>query len=432
MGRPLGGRGEVAGWGFGVSSGSVCSSWHSAYVQIRKLGLWKESQTPYLIYTTESEPDYPEGIVLYSLAERKSYILSLPDPPIYDRLVIGSSHGWIITVDDMCQLHLLNPITGDQIALPSITTIEQFEAIYDDNGVVCCYRLSFFTGDNVNETPRVGTFLSCEELQDTCFQKAFLSDDPSTGNYYVVLIHESFRQISFARGGDDKWTWLPPHFCFSDCVFKDGLLYASIRSGGIHVFDLSGPTITQKIIIDRPMNSYYDDIYLVQDRFGDLLQVWTSGEPPVGHLEPHQDDEGPLHEDEEQLHQDEEVPFEIEDQLYEDEEPLQGDHEDGARRYKVYKVDLDAKKLIDITSLGEDMLFLGHNQSLCLCTEEHPQLKANHVYFTLTYKESVVGVLNLENSITDDVLPHKHWSYWGGPIWTVLNPRKMISASHDN
>uniref|UniRef100_A0A0D9XTG0 F-box domain-containing protein n=1 Tax=Leersia perrieri TaxID=77586 RepID=A0A0D9XTG0_9ORYZ len=399
-----------------IRAGSICSSWHSAYVQICELGLCKESQAPYLLYTTEFEPNYKEDIVLYSLAERKSYILSLPDPRLMRSSHVLSTIGMSL---DPPTLHLLNPITGDQITRPSVTTIEQFEAVYDDSGVICRYMLSFFTGKTVNERPKA-IFLSCEELQDTCFRKAFLSGDPSTGNYFVVLIHKPFSQLSFARGGDDKWTWLPPYFYFSDCIFKDGLLYALICSGGIH-----------KIIIDRPMDVYYDDIYLVQDRFGDLLQVWTNGEPPVGHLEPHQDDEGPLHEDEEPLHEDEEPLFEHEDQLYGDEEPLQ---KDDAPRYKVYKVDLAAKKLVDGTSLGEDLLFLGCNQSLCLSTEEHPQLKANHVYFALTQeKGSVVGVLNLENRIIEDVLPRQLWSDWRpGLAWTVLNPRKMISASYDN
>ncbi|KAF0895675.1 hypothetical protein E2562_014294 [Oryza meyeriana var. granulata] len=80
--------------------------------------------------------------------------MSLPNPPIRGRRIIGSSHGWIITIDDMCELHLLNPVTGDQIVLPSITTIEQIEPVYNDNGVVHRYRLAFYTGENVDERPR--------------------------------------------------------------------------------------------------------------------------------------------------------------------------------------------------------------------------------------------------------------------------------------
>ena len=37
----------------------------------------------------------------------------------------------------------------------------------------------------------------------------------------------------------------------------------------------------------------------------------------------------------------------------------------------VYKVDMAAKELVKINSLPHHLLFLGHNQSLCLCAEEH-------------------------------------------------------------
>ena len=66
------------------------------------------------------------------IAEKKAYTLTLPDPPICTRDIIGSSYGWIITADERCELHLVNPITGEQIALPSVSTIEQVKPIFDE------------------------------------------------------------------------------------------------------------------------------------------------------------------------------------------------------------------------------------------------------------------------------------------------------------
>ncbi|VAH56498.1 unnamed protein product [Triticum turgidum subsp. durum] len=99
-----------------VRAGSVCSSWHSAYAELRTLGKYKKGQTPCLVYTSESDPY--DVLSLYSLAEKRSYKLSLPQPPIRSRYLIGSSHGWLVTVDERSEMHLLNPITCEQIALP--------------------------------------------------------------------------------------------------------------------------------------------------------------------------------------------------------------------------------------------------------------------------------------------------------------------------
>ena len=68
------------------------------------------------------------------IAEKKAYTLTLLDPPIRSRYIIGSSFGWIITADGRSELHLVNPITSEQIALPSVTTIGQVKPVFDDEG----------------------------------------------------------------------------------------------------------------------------------------------------------------------------------------------------------------------------------------------------------------------------------------------------------
>uniref|UniRef100_A0ACD6AN92 Uncharacterized protein n=1 Tax=Avena sativa TaxID=4498 RepID=A0ACD6AN92_AVESA len=102
---------------------SVCSSWRSIYTSLCSLGLYKRHQTPCLLYTSESAGD--SVALLYSLVEKRSYKLTLPEPPIRSRHLIGSSNGWLVTADERSEMHLLNPITCEQIALPSVITIEQ-------------------------------------------------------------------------------------------------------------------------------------------------------------------------------------------------------------------------------------------------------------------------------------------------------------------
>ncbi|XP_062197772.1 F-box protein At5g25290-like [Phragmites australis] len=388
-----------------VRAGSVCSSWHAAYTSLCVTGPCRLQQTPCLLYTSESAGARAAG--LYSLTEKKAYTVTLPDPPIRSRHIIGSSYGWIITADERSELHLVNPITGEQIALPSVTTIEQVKPIFDHEGAVCNYEYSWYTGDDIiSDTPSI--FVP-SKLRDFLFYKAFLSSDPAMGDYFVVLIHNPHSQLSFARAGDDKWTWLPPHSDYADCFFKGGLLYASTLLGEIHTIDLGDPAVTQEIFLGKVKDIYYERIYIVQAPCGELLQIWRSDA----------DDE---------YDSDLEIEFDRESYV------------SITSAIKVHKVEPTSKKLVEISSLGENVMFLGHNQSLCLRAEEYPQLKANHVYFTddddlyimgFQNNRRDIGVFDLENNSSDEIVSPQLWSNWPAPVWLIPNPRSISLASRN-
>ncbi|KAF8718136.1 hypothetical protein HU200_025623 [Digitaria exilis] len=251
-----------------VRAGSVCGSWNSAYSSICSFGQCKWPQTPCLIYTSESADD--NVAFLHSLAEKRVYKLTLPEPPIHRRYLIGSSNGWLVTADERSEMHLVNPITSEQISLPSVTTIEQVTPILDENGILCKYWFSMHTADSVLGP---SCTYSLSTLRDHLFHKAHLFFDTSTESYMVVLIHNPFGQLSFARLGDEKWTWLPPHSNFEDCIYKDNLLYAVTLLGQIITFDVSGSVVTTKIIMDRKDSYGVERVYIVQDPLGDLLLV---------------------------------------------------------------------------------------------------------------------------------------------------------------
>ncbi|OEL31947.1 hypothetical protein BAE44_0007034 [Dichanthelium oligosanthes] len=78
----------------------------------------------------------------------------------------------------------------------------------------------------------------------------------------------------------------------------------------------------------------------------------------------------------------------------------------------VHKAEPTSGKIVEISSLGQDVLFLGHIQSLCLHAEEYPQLKANHVYFTdddylyttgFKNNRRDIGVFDLENNSSEEI-----------------------------
>jgi hypothetical protein len=251
-----------------VRVGSVCSSWNLAYSSLCSFGQLKCSHTPCLIYTSESAGE--NVAFLYSLMEKRACKLTLPEPGIQRRYLIGSSHGWLITVDERSEMHLLNPITSEQISLPSVITIEHVTPMLDEAGVICSYRFSRHTAE-ANMGPS-STHSLCE-LRDYLFHKAHLFYDTSVGNYFFVLIHSPFGQLSFARLGNEKWAWLPPYSLFDDCIYKDGLLYAVTLCGTIVTFDISRTEVTPKIILDLEGTYTSRRVYIVQAPWGDLLQI---------------------------------------------------------------------------------------------------------------------------------------------------------------
>uniref|UniRef100_A0A0E0RA66 F-box domain-containing protein n=1 Tax=Oryza rufipogon TaxID=4529 RepID=A0A0E0RA66_ORYRU len=336
-----------------VRAGSVCNSWLSAYNELRSLGIYKLSQTPCLLYTSESAGD--SVVCLYSLVEKREYKITLPEPPIRSRFLIGSSLGWLITADDLSEMHLVNPITGEQIALPSVTTMEHVNPIFNESG-------------------------GC----------------------IVVLIHEPAGQISFARVGDDKWTWHPSHSHYSDCIYIDGLLYALTAQGEIHTLDLSGPTITMKTIIGSLSYSRY----IVQAPWGGLLLVWRS----------------------------------VEDIEEDYEADLPADHATFVRytrEIKIYSVDTMGKKHVEINNLDGHVLFLGHNQSLCLSTEQYPHLKENYTYFTdddeawlfgFKNKRCDIGLFDLKHNSREELVSPQLWSNFPAPVWITPSFTKLNFA----
>ncbi|KAL6603550.1 hypothetical protein ACP70R_043911 [Stipagrostis hirtigluma subsp. patula] len=400
-------------------AGSVCSSWRRACTSILDLGCWKQRQTPCLLYTAKSRGASTAG--LYSLAEKKPYTLAVPDPPIRSRMFIGSAHGWLITADEHSELHLVNPVTGDQIALPSVTTIEGVSPIYGEDGAVQAYQRSWSWRGWFNEWKTQSDVFALHKLRYYFFEKAFLSCDPSTGSYIVALIHNTDHRLSFVRGGDDRWTWLSQHDSFEDCVFQDELLYASTTKGAIHVFDLSGPVLKQKVVLEDVRDNCVEGyrIFIVQAPCGDLLQIWHQVEDDLSQPElDQQEKDGDFSEPELDL----------------------GPYPHWYPTFKVYRVDLVEKKLVEISNFNDNVLFLGFNQSLCLRADEYPQLKANHVYFTDVdvymaicgkNERRSIGVLNLSDNSIEKIVSPKIWSNWPSPVWITPNPRKMVLRIYD-
>ncbi|KAM0923001.1 hypothetical protein ACQ4PT_005811 [Festuca glaucescens] len=160
------------------SSAAVCTTWRDTARALRRLGMYNRPQTPCLLYIAAATG--ARAAELFSLADKKTYKARIPDPPIGERNMVGSSHGWLVTADGRSELHLLNPVTGEQIALPSVFTIEQVSPVFDHVGSLERYDLSFYDSTRTEyQTPQP---YALDELGGILYRKVVLSCDPSQGD----------------------------------------------------------------------------------------------------------------------------------------------------------------------------------------------------------------------------------------------------------
>ncbi|XP_006663550.2 uncharacterized protein LOC102703914, partial [Oryza brachyantha] len=234
------------------------------------------------------------------------------------------------------------------------------------------------------------------ELRDYMYYKAFVFFDTSAKSYLVVLIHCPLSQLSFARVGDDEWTWIPPHTFYDDCIYVDGHLYACTE-GEVHVFDLSGPVVTMKTIIGKaPHYSFCDKMYIVRAPWGGLLNVWR---------------------------------------LYGNNDDPDDPDARNTGEIKIFSIDATEKKRVEIKNLDGHALFLGLNQSLCLSTKEYRSLKENYTYFAddndlwlFGFRENRrdVGLFDLKTNSREELVAPQLWSNFPAPVWITPSFAKIL------
>ncbi|URD81468.1 F-box and DUF domain containing protein [Musa troglodytarum] len=243
----------------------VCAAWLRIIHDLRRYYPKLRHQSPWLAFngsdgSIDSATDDPFAAHFLSLSEQKVYTIRLPQPLIRYRLFVGSSYGWLITIDEWFKMQLLNPISGAQINIPFILTLDH-----------------------------IGPFRDPEVIRKFNF-KAMLSSDPSRGDYSVTLIHYPYGGFSFIRSSDDKWTTMSLPDIYDDAIFYRDQLYATF-DGRVDIWD----DLNQewKTIVPKPEFVDIDPFYfsfwsLVQTPSCDLLHVWGKIIP----IEEHNDDTG--------------------------------------------------------------------------------------------------------------------------------------------
>ncbi|RLM99785.1 putative F-box protein [Panicum miliaceum] len=261
--------------------------------------------------------------------------------------------------------------------------------VLDDAGDLQRYDLSFYDATLPRKENQPPQPYAADRLRRVLYLKVVLSCDPSR---VFMMIHNPDRQLSFARrvALDTTSFWVSQ---YSDCIYHGGTFYAMNLLGGIHRYTIEGSCVTRDIVLKDTLPYMAYNMYIARTSSGEFLQIWRI------------------------------TTDTSEDSL-----------ETRTSDLEVFKVDLDNQQTVDIDTLGDESLFIGHNYSCCISTRDYPRLRPNHVYFTDDDEYSLmndqdyrrdVGVYSLGNISTTEIVTPEPWLSRPIPIWITPSFTKI-------
>nr|TKW22328.1 hypothetical protein SEVIR_4G221300v2 [Setaria viridis] len=211
-------------------AGTVCSSWYAAYSDVRRVRIPITDAAPCLLYSARDNGDASDATLYSPSSGGKAFKVRLPDPPLGSRALVGSSHGWLAAADEASNLHLVNPLTGAQVALPPVMALYHVESSVDEQGSL---EYSVQEGEDPDDPVRY----PAQKLRLFLYYKVAMSCSPSkVRDRIVLLLHRPDGQISFAHIGDDNG--------YRDALYNknDGLFCVLSFDGSMLTLDLSDPS----------------------------------------------------------------------------------------------------------------------------------------------------------------------------------------------
>ncbi|XP_059455160.1 uncharacterized protein LOC132185400 [Corylus avellana] len=305
-----------------------------------------------------------------------------------DAICVGSSHGWLAYVSRLdCSVFLWSPFTTSPLIwLPPIHTLPfvkviPCEELADDehkDGDISAYDDDFSSDfgfkvefEDQNRSQRYCT-MSTKLLSLDIIQKIVLSSAPTSDDCIVVAlpIYKIRHSIAFCKPGDKSWTFVEPplekSFHLIDVIHFNNQLFYAVSCCGLTLYaynlsDLSSPKsylletsfdFEPLSSLEERMRSWYKDRYYLVESLGDLLWVRRL-------IANNMDDDGKF-------------TFSHDAKIFPDQTVT----------FDVYKLDFSRNTWEFAKCIGDQVLFLGTNQSLSLSARDFDKLQANRIYFT--------------------------------------------------
>ncbi|CAL8164021.1 unnamed protein product [Prunus armeniaca] len=221
-------------------------------------------------------------------------------------------------------------------------------ACVDENLVVTL--LNPFTGCTISLPPvPKSTWRSTVAYRcDYYINKVELSADPSflPNEYEVLVIYDGYgKQIAHFKSGDDAWTSIDQLIGFDDVIYNKGQFLGVSLGGSVFSMNVSRDQTTEPhVSLLVPMDPDTDNkSYLVQSSKGDLLLVRKFKR--VKYCKQFMK----------------------------------------SLNFKFFKFESahgERPQWVEIESIGNEALFLGTNQSICVSALDFPGCQPNSLYFT--------------------------------------------------
>ena len=137
----------------------------------------------------------------FNLAASKCHVLYLPEAS-HRRRHSGSSHGWLVMLDEYPPIFLVNPLTRAKIDLPPLSTFP-YVVGFDVFNVGREYVLQ--SSDDDSHVNYVSRFYTCglKEMRDSFVKKIVLSNSPSGGSKFLALAIITVKVACEVAGGSN-------------------------------------------------------------------------------------------------------------------------------------------------------------------------------------------------------------------------------------
>ncbi|KAF7150964.1 hypothetical protein RHSIM_Rhsim02G0225200 [Rhododendron simsii] len=351
-----------------LSFSGVCRSWRSVAINDNFKG---SEQIPWLMLSDKDKPDERQFVSL-----RKGGVIRTVNLPEARGKRCLETLGWLVTVAEDGEINLLHPFTRVQINLPHVTTFKHYQMRTFDKNT---------------------SFIS----------KAVLSSRPEESeDYALVVAYGDSGYVCFWRPGDMSWTDVRISLLyFRDIIFHGGLFYGVVGRAFVFAFDVWGPDPTRTWIALQAPEMYTgsgmkEQLFIVESK-GVLLMVI----------------------------QDLSIPKFRDDRHYVPAGTNRSRVDYRMPRFQVFGAALRGKgEWAEITSLGDNALFLGDNASFSVDASRFPGIKANCIYYTDEYWEfrkqggvlRHTGIYSLEDGSKSPCYEEESLNPICPPLW--VNP----------